>query len=120
MAGLRILLLLVCVAFGAPPAATAAEAPACVAATAGTVACIGERLCRCAFERGGSMVAREAGYRWDCGVLRPQCHRPPTLPDRSTRPFADFDILVPLDRHSVSPKSRPPSDRRRPVDGRPP
>jgi hypothetical protein len=119
MAGLRILLLLVGVAFWAPPAA-AGEAPACVASTAGTVACIAERLCRCAFVRGGSMVEREAGYRWDCGLLRPHCHRPPTLQDRSTRPSVDIDLLVPLDRRPRQPKHRPPLDPPRPGDGRPP
>ena len=56
-----------------------AQAPACAPEVAGLVSCIAERLCRCGFERGGSMSAVPAGWRWDCGTLRPYCHRPPTL-----------------------------------------
>lgn len=56
-----------------------AQAPACAPENAGEVSCMADRLCRCRFERGGSMSVVPAGWRWDCGTLRPYCHRPPTL-----------------------------------------
>jgi hypothetical protein len=95
MAALRTILLLLLAALGAPTA-IAAEVPSCTADTSGTVACIAERLCRCDFRRGGSMVDRAAGYRWDCGPLRPNCHRPPAQTPRPTQPFSDLNLLVPF------------------------
>lgn len=92
-------------------AATRAEMPAaCVAETAGTVACMGERLCRCVFERGGSLVDRVAGYRWDCGPLRPTCHRPPAMPQREAETLREIDVLLPLNRrrHWPRPPEPPP------------
>ena len=114
MAALRMVLLALLVAL-ATPAAIAVEAPMCVAANAGTVACIAERLCRCAFQRGGSMVDREAGYRWDCGPLRPNCHRPPATVQRPAQPVTGLDLLLPLP--AVTPWTRP---HRPPVDPSPP
>ena len=43
------------------------------------------------------MVDRVAGYRWDCGPLRPNCHRPPAQTPRPTQPFSDLNLLVPFD-----------------------
>jgi hypothetical protein len=56
------------------------QAPVCDARSAGTVACLASKLCACGFERGGSMTGRPAGYRWDCGVLRPGCGGDATTP----------------------------------------
>jgi len=88
---------------GAAPAG-AAEPPACNAATAGVVACIADRLCRCGFERGGSLVDRPAGHRWDCGVLRPACPAP-SVTSHAKRPL-DWrsGISVPI---FVAPRQRP-------------
>ena len=72
-----LLLLTMFLSLGAAP--LGAQAPSCTADTAGEVACMAEKLCRCHFERGGSMSVVPAGWRWDCGTLRPSCHRPPTL-----------------------------------------
>lgn len=107
MDALRTLLLALLVALAAP-AAIAVEAPMCVSANAGTVACIAERLCRCAFQRGGSMVDRDAGYRWDCGPLRPNCHRPPTTVQRPAQPITDLDLLLPLPDVTPWIRPRPP------------
>jgi hypothetical protein len=116
MAVLRIVLLALLVAL-ATPAAIAAEAPMCVAANAGTVACIAERLCRCAFQRGGSMVDRDAGYRWDCGALRPNCHRPPATVQRPAQPFTGLDLLLPLRDGTPWPRPRPPVHPAPPATG---
>lgn len=51
----------------------AAAAPACNRPGLGTVACQEGRLCECIFDRGGAMTGIPAGFRWDCGILRPRC-----------------------------------------------
>jgi hypothetical protein len=113
MAARRILVLLLLPWLGSSlwPWATggvAAEPPVCTGDTAGTVACIGDRLCRCAFERAGSMTDPPAGHRWDCGVLRPYCHRPPTIGDPRD-PFTELQLVVPgpESRRLQPPKGRP-------------
>lgn len=53
----------------------------CDPANAGQVACMDGRLCRCSFERGGSITGRADGYGWDCGVLRPDCAPAVLAPD---------------------------------------
>ena len=73
----------------------AVEPPVCTAAEAGSVACIAERLCRCDDERGGSTSETLPGYRWDCGVRRPYCHRPPERPPR-VEVLGDRLLIVPI------------------------
>lgn len=107
MAALRLMLLLALVSLW-PVWSRAADPPACVAEVAGTVACIGERLCRCRFERGGSMVDREGGHRWDCGPLRPTCHRPPAGGSGATQPFDEPNVLLPLRDMPLLPRARQP------------
>ena len=46
---------------------------ACDAATLGATACLASKLCACTYERGGVATGVPAGYRWDCGILRPGC-----------------------------------------------
>ena len=74
----------------APAGAQPMAPPACGPAAAGMVACLGDKLCECRFEPGGSLAGRPTGHRWDCGVLRPACGvvpprlgqaPPPTLQD---------------------------------------
>lgn len=56
------------------PARVRAEAPpACADGSAGLVACVAGKLCACRLDRGGAVSGLPAGYRWDCGVLRPAC-----------------------------------------------
>ncbi len=107
------MLLLLLAWFGLAPrpwttGGVAAEPPVCTAATSGTVACIANRLCRCGFERGGSMLDEPAGHRWDCGVRRPYCDRPPTLGERREPP-TELDLVLPAPRirDLEPPGSRP-------------
>ncbi|MGZ8409575.1 MAG: hypothetical protein ACXWVS_06575 [Hyphomicrobium sp.] len=52
----------------------AAQPPlVCAAGTLGTTACLGSKLCACTYDRGGIASGIPAGYRWDCGILRPGC-----------------------------------------------
>lgn len=55
------------------PLPALAQVPACAAEHAGIVACMAGKLCACAYDRGGAVTGVPAGYRWDCGVLRPSC-----------------------------------------------
>ena len=64
--------------------------PACVDASAGLVACVAGKLCVCRFDRGGATTGLPAGFRWDCGVLRPACGDaagPPATLDRYPYPL---------------------------------
>ena len=47
--------------------------PSCADAITGLVAYVAGKLCACRFDRGGAASGLPAGYRWDCGVLRPAC-----------------------------------------------
>jgi hypothetical protein len=107
MAALRLLLLFVFASLW-PASSRAADPPACAAEVVGTLACIGERLCRCRFERGGSMVDLAPGYRWDCGPLRPTCHRPPAGSSRTTQPVDELNVLLPLRDTPLRPLPRRP------------
>ncbi len=53
--------------------APARAQPVCDAARLGTLACQAGRMCECRHERGGSLTGRMEGFRWDCGILRPNC-----------------------------------------------
>ena len=57
-----------------------AQAPSCNSAQLGTVACFVRKLCACTLSRGGAMTGQPAGYRWDCGPLRPGCGADTALP----------------------------------------
>jgi hypothetical protein len=80
--------------------AGAQSPPGCDAATLGTTACLAGKMCACAYERGGIATGVPAGYRWDCGILRPGCGnsfgQPATL-DPYTGPYP---TAVGIDRSS--------------------
>lgn len=102
---LTLLLLTACLSLAAAP--LGAQAPSCAPETSGEVACIAEKLCRCRFERGGSLSVVPAGWRWDCGTLRPYCHRPPVLaPASEALGGVVIDGPWRLDR----PRPEPPPD----------
>ena len=75
---------------GAPPM------PICNAARGCIVACLSGTLCACRFERGGSIVGRPDGFRWDCGALRPSCGPAPADLPSPGMPLAIFpQVTVP-------------------------
>jgi hypothetical protein len=80
--------------------ALAQEPPACTPAREGMVACMGEKLCTCAFDRGGSIAGRPAGHRWDCGVLRPSCGVAPADLGRQQQ-FLPPGLLVPVPQTAI-------------------
>ncbi len=73
-------------------------APQCSATSTGQVACMDGRLCRCGFERGGSITGQPDGHRWDCGALRPDCapQSAATDPFKGRNPPMTLVPVVPL------------------------
>jgi hypothetical protein len=72
--------------------------PACDAASLGMATCLAGKMCACTYERGGVATGVPAGYRWDCGILRPGCgssfEQPATL-----NPFTGpYPTAVGIDR----------------------
>ncbi|CAK0771181.1 exported hypothetical protein [uncultured Gammaproteobacteria bacterium] len=59
---------------GAGHTATAQQPPVCEAKYAGAMTCQAGVRCKCAFFRGGLMIAEPEGYRWDCGPLNGSCY----------------------------------------------
>ncbi len=78
-----------------------AQAPACDAAAFGSVACFVNRMCACIFDRGGAMTGRPAGYRWDCGVLRPSCGADTALPATLDPYQGQLPSALSLDRNQT-------------------
>lgn len=93
----RLLVLLLLLGAGQ---AAAQAPPACVAGREGMVACLGEKLCECRWQSGGTLSGRPAGYRWDCGVLRPACGVVP--PGPPSAPLPDLLLPFPVERHPPS------------------
>lgn len=88
--------------FLAPASSTAwAQSPQCDAAAFGTVACFVDRMCSCIFDRGGAMTGRPAGYRWDCGVLRPSCGADTALPATINPYQGQLPAALSLDRNQT-------------------
>lgn len=69
----RLLFVLGLVATGAGPG-FAQQPPVCEAKYAGAMSCQSGARCKCAFFRGGLMMAEPEGYRWDCSPLYGSCH----------------------------------------------
>lgn len=64
----------------APSGPLATEPPSCASGTTGLVACMAGKLCTCQYDPGGAMTGLPAGFRWDCGILRPGCGPAAELP----------------------------------------
>jgi hypothetical protein len=78
--------------------ARAQPAPACGSASNGVTACMAGKLCRCGYQRGGSISAQPTGWHWDCGVLRPACDSaqpPATLPGSEQPPMVIMPQITP-------------------------
>ncbi|MEZ5670605.1 MAG: hypothetical protein R3F55_24855 [Alphaproteobacteria bacterium] len=48
----------------------------CTEATAGQLSCQAGVACECRFAQASAMDGTPAGWRWDCGILRPHCGEP--------------------------------------------
>lgn len=112
--------LLLCAALLAPAAVHAQAAPACAPASEGMTACFAGRDCLCRFEPARKALGRPAGFRWDCGILRPRCPTP-------ERPVPMWDGSLPssidlsTSRQEIIVGPSPPGPRPpRPSPPRPP
>lgn len=66
-------------ALASAPPGKAAEGdlvPPCNEERMGLVACVAGKLCACGHAQSGKTKAGPAGFRWDCGALRPSCGAP--------------------------------------------
>ncbi len=63
---------LLAVLIGATLAPAQAEVQICSAATAGELSVQADVQCECRFFQASAMAGTPAGYRWDCGILRPR------------------------------------------------
>jgi hypothetical protein len=71
-----IILLILALSFPAmaeDKAASQAATPACTSKTAGQVSCQANRMCECKHYNASLMAGTPEGYRWDCGITRPNC-----------------------------------------------
>ena len=76
------------------PAAAMAQptpVPMCLEQREGMTFCFETKLCLCRYEAGGTLTGRPAGYRWDCGALRPACGVVP--PDTNPAPQPPMTVM---------------------------
>ena len=78
--------------------ADAQTPPACGAASLGMTACLASKMCACIYDRGGVATGIPAGYRWDCGILRPGCGNPLEVPATLNPYPGPYPSAVSIDR----------------------
>lgn len=75
-------------------AAFAAEIPECTAKTQGILNCMAGKQCECKYFRPSTMRNDAGGYRWDCGIMRPNCVDPNKISDREdAKPYSGPDTV---------------------------
>jgi hypothetical protein len=77
-------------------AAAAQDPPSCVSQREGMLACFAGKACECRYDPGGSLSGRPAGFRWDCGALRPSCGVVPASPEPAAAPPVSVMPLLPM------------------------
>lgn len=55
------------------PAIAQSEAPKCNSENAGILACMAGKSCMCKLFPPSRMTPEIGGFRWDCGITRPDC-----------------------------------------------
>lgn len=93
--------LAILLAAAGPSTPASAQAAACDAAHLGTVACFVSKLCACSHFRGGGMTGVPAGYRWDCGALRPGCGADVAAPATIDPYLGQLPSALSLDRNQT-------------------
>ena len=68
---MKYLILLTAIVFSSP--AMAESAPQCSLESEGQTFCMSNRMCECKHMNGSLMKGTPEGYRWDCGITRPNC-----------------------------------------------
>lgn len=95
------------------PAAAAGQA-ACAAATEGRLEVQAGVVCACRAVRAGSLTATAAGFRWDCGILRPLAAPAPTAEDAADLPLVLEPTVIDERPHPPGHALRPPVPYLRP------
>ena len=80
-------------------AAFAEDAPNCTSGNAGEVTCMANRMCECKHFNGSLMKGTPEGYRWDCGITRPNCLD--YNKTEETKPYDGPDSVDLGDKHKV-------------------
>ncbi len=78
--------------------ARAGDAPACNRESLGQASCFSPTLCECIYDRGGSITGTPAGYRWDCGNLRPRCGETANAPATMNEFKGPYPLAIGIDR----------------------
>ena len=101
---------------GIPTSAVRADdMPACASQSLGAAACFSGTQCECIYDRGGTVTGTPAGFRWDCGVLRPKCGEAADAP-ATIDPFnGPYPLAVGIDRFDNGDRIRPGDIERRPI-----
>ena len=68
----------------------------------GQVTCLATKLCECIYDRGGLTTGVPAGYRWDCGILRPSCEVVPSTIIEYRGNSPSYPAAVSIDRSDQS------------------
>ena len=76
----------------------AEDAPVCGQSTLGQVTCLSAKLCECIHDRDGSITGTPAGYRWDCGILRPKCGEAVDKPATLNEYKGPYPLAIGIDR----------------------
>lgn len=63
------------------------DPPTCTAQRAGQRSCQVSVLCECRYFPASAMEGTRAGYRWDCGTLRPRCGEALQPKDPTINPY---------------------------------
>jgi len=78
--------------------ASAAEIYACDAKTQSMVQCISGKECECKLFQTSLMKNDAGGYRWDCGILKPNCIDQNKISDRENAKPYDGPSSVYIDK----------------------
>ena len=70
------------------------NADECTAKTRGILQCMAGKQCECTYIRPSLMKNDPGGYRWDCGILKPNCIDPNKISDReNAKPYDGPDSV---------------------------
>ncbi len=71
-----------------------AQAFLCTEAVAGQLSEQAGVQCECKFFHASAMAGTPAGYRWDCGILRPRVRRFTVVPPVAYTPFLFYPSIA--------------------------
>lgn len=97
---------------GMDSSARASDASLCTGQNLGAASCFSGKLCACIHDRGGSVTGTPAGFRWDCGVLRPKCDQAADAPANPNEFKGPYPQAIGIDRSDNSVQIKQRQNRR--------